>query len=303
MMSRQNPQCEGFFQTRILFNSKAPGKDRVLYKIRRQSQKWVMDAGAVHGITDGAYFDLYQDRDSTLNGTLLGTLVVLHTDPLTSTLDIILEASGSLPKGGYALRTRIRFEEDLRIHVATNVQLPLAQALASDVEKTPFSHRILLVEKEKADLEFTLEEESVVVNLLDSVVTTLGLTVRIPFFIMYIVSTFIRAASHFYWHLRRKSDTQAFHKKIQVEFTEVVQSEEEYDDHLRPIFYPVGPNFNHENIIDIRIQQGKMYGIKIINNSDVALYPFLFFFDNSDFSIGQYMSLRLFDFVVSQCVH
>ena len=257
-----------------------------------------MDAGVVHGITEGTYFDVYQDRESTLNGTSLGTLVVLHTDSFTSTLDIITEASRSLPEEGYAVRARVRLEEDLRIHVAPNVQLSLTQALAArDLQKEGFLHRILLVEKEKAELEFTLEEGRVVVNLLDSVVTTLGLT-RIPFFIeptADVVYSFIGAVSHFYWHLRQKGDTQALHKKFQVEFTEVLQSEEEYDDDLQPILYAVGPNLNHENIVDLHIQKGKMYGMKLVNNSDVALYPFLFFFDNSDFSIGEYKSWHLFD--------
>ena len=263
-----------------------------------------MDAGAVHGITDGAYFDLYQDRDSTLNGTFLGTLVVLHTDPFTSTLDIIPGASRPTLEEGYALRNRVRFEEDLRIHVATNVQLPLTQALAKDLQRKSFLHRILLVEKEKAELNFTLEKRRVVVNLLDSVVTTLGLT-RIPFIIeprADVVYTFIHAVSHFYWHLRQKGNTQAFHKEIQVEFTEVVRSDKEYDDHLHPVVYPVGPNLNHEYIIDLQIKQGKMYGIKLINNSDVALYPFLFFFDNSDFSIGEYV-FAILDLREPQCIH
>ena len=42
------------------------------------------EAGAVHGIKEGAYFDLYESRESTL----LGTLVVFHTESFTTTLGI-----------------------------------------------------------------------------------------------------------------------------------------------------------------------------------------------------------------------
>ena len=67
-----------------------------------------MEAGAVHGIKEGAYFDLYESRESTLNGTLLGTLVVFHTESFTSTLDIVPGASCfPLPEGGYAHRKSI----------------------------------------------------------------------------------------------------------------------------------------------------------------------------------------------------
>jgi len=57
---------------------------------------------------------------------------------------------------------------------------------------------------------------------------------------------------------------------------------------LQPVIQPIGPNLNRENIIDLQVQSDKMYGMKIINNSDMALYPSLFFFDSSDLSITSY---------------
>ena len=73
-----------------------------------------MEAGAVHGIKEGAYFDLYESRELTSNGTLLGTLVVFHTESFTSTLDIVPGASCfPLPAGGYALtHTKQRKKKD-----------------------------------------------------------------------------------------------------------------------------------------------------------------------------------------------
>ena len=71
-----------------------------------------MEAGAVHGIKEGAYFDLYESRESTLNGALLGTLVVFHTESFTSTLDIVPGGSCfPLPEGGYVLQTHKKKKE------------------------------------------------------------------------------------------------------------------------------------------------------------------------------------------------
>jgi hypothetical protein len=148
------------------------------------------------------------------------------------------------------------------------------------------SQDFFLVEKEGAELSFTLEQEGVVVNILDSFVAALGLT-RMPFYIepnANAMPNFINVAAHFRFYLSQKSKMQG---KIDVIFTEVVQSKEEYDDYLQPVIQPIGPNLNSENIIDLQVQSDKMYGIKITNNSDMALYPSLFFFDNSDLSISK----------------
>ena len=241
-----------------------------------------MEAGAAHGITDGAQFCLYKDRESKV--TQLGIIVACQTGPFTTTLDIISDGS-HLPEEGYVLQTRVGIEERLRLHVYTKAPPSLIETL----QRTA-SQFFLLVEKEKAELSFSLEEqEGVVFNILDSFVATLGLT-RMPFHIepnAHAIANVINAAAHFYFYLRQKSNMQALHGKIDVIFTEVVQSKEEYDDYLQPVIQPIGPNLNRENIIDLQVQSDKMYGLKITNNSDMALYPSLFFFDNSDLSISE----------------
>ena len=283
ILRSQNPQCEGLFQTRILFDGKASGHDRVLYKVRRVDNQYVMAAGTAHGISDGAQFGVYKDRES--KGTQLGIIVARQTDPCTTTLDIVSDAFNPLPEEGYALQTRIGITEGLRLHVhSTNAPPSLIETL----QRTT-SQKFLLVEKEKAELSFTFEQEGVVVNILDSFVAALGLT-RMPFYIESnadAISDVIHAAAHFYSYLRRKSKIQALHGQIDVIFTEVVQSKEEYDDYLQPVIQPIGPNLNREHIIDLQVQNDKMYGVKITNNSDMALYPSLFFFDNSDLSISK----------------
>lgn len=241
-----------------------------------------MEAGAAHGITDGAQFGLYNDRES--RGTQLGIIIARQTDSFTTTLDVISDTSRLLPEEGYALQTRVGIEEGLRLNIDTN----MPPSLVENLQRTA-SQEFMIVEKEKAELCFTLEQEGVVFVILDSFVAALGLT-RMPFYIepnADAMSSVIHAAAHFYFHLRRKSKTQALQGKIDVIFTELVESSEEYDDSLQPIIQPIGPNLNRENIIDFQIHDNKMYGIKITNNSDMALYPSLFFFDNSDLSISK----------------
>ncbi|KIJ63462.1 hypothetical protein HYDPIDRAFT_29274 [Hydnomerulius pinastri MD-312] len=292
----QNPQCEGVFQNRILFDSKAPSQDRVLFKICRlgDSEQYVMDAGAAHGITDDARFAVYRDRESALNVTPLGIATALRTDPYKTELRIApgdSESQFSLPKEGFALQTRTGKGTCLHVHIERNKKFALViNALEEEVKKAFSPQRILFTAKEEADLDLTFEESGVVINLQDSAVTKYGLT-RTHFVVEPTVEalyTAIHAAAHFYWHLRRKSNMPGLHKKISVEVTELVRSEEEFDDELNPVSQPVGQNLICENVVDLRIKEDAIYGFKITNNSNVPLYVSLFYFDNSDFSIMSY---------------
>jgi hypothetical protein len=242
-----------------------------------------MEAGAVHGITEGAQFSVHKNRES--QATQLGIIVARQTDPFATRLDIISDTA-HLPEEGYALQTRVGIKERLRLHVYANAPPSLIETL----QKTASSSQdFLLVGEEEAELSFTLEQEGVVVNILDSFIAALGLT-RMPFYIepnADAISNVINAATHFHFYFRQKSKIQALHGKIDVIFTEVVQSKEEYDDYLQPVIQPIGPNLNYENIVDLQVQSDKMYGVKITNNSDMALYASLFFFDNSDLSISK----------------
>jgi len=57
---------------------------------------------------------------------------------------------------------------------------------------------------------------------------------------------------------------------------------------------PIGNNPNTNNSLDIMVgaETMRMYGIKIVNKTEQNLYPHIFYFDNSDFSIGK-LILRL----------
>jgi hypothetical protein len=266
---RQNAQCG---DTRNF--GKALRHHRVLYKVCRVNNQYVMEADAAHGFTDGSQF----------SSTQLGIIVGRQTDPFTTRLVHIISDASHLPEEGYALQTRIGIEVRLRLHV-------YAPSLIEFLQRTT-SQDFFRDEKTEAELSFTLEQKGVVVNILDSFIPALGLT-RMPFYIepnADAISNFINAAAHFYFYLRRKDNLkmQELHGKIDIIFTEVVQScEVDNSMELVSVIQPIGPNLIRENIIDLQVQDGKMYGMKITNNSDKALYPSLFFFDNSDLSISK----------------
>ena len=163
------------------------------------------------------------------------------------------------------------------------------------VKKIDPNQRIIqLVERRDQGAEFgmALENGKVVFNIYDSDVTKYGLT-RMPYILeptLEALSPVIHAAAHFYWHRRRTLKTgRGLAGKVKIEVTELQLESVEYDDELKPVIV-YGPTASGDRKggkeFDLRTETA--YGWRIINNCEVPLYPALFYFDNSDWSISEH---------------
>jgi len=249
-----------------------------------------LDAGSAHGISNGAEFTIYQEPDQKTSP--VGKLIVVedkNIGPFTTTLSLpdgISEVA--LTGTGYALQTKAGEGEELRLNVEANHTLdPILEKFLSHTD--PARWQVSLVEKEKAELAISLDGDKVVFDILNPQVTQFGLT-RYPFALeptYDAVFPVIRAAAHYHWHLRRTNTKRVLQNHITLDFRKV--EELDHGDELNPI-QPVGENLNVNGIIELVIDPNSEddYGIKIINNSPLDLYPSLFFFDNSTLSISKY---------------
>ena len=76
---------------------------------------------------------------------------------------------------------------------------------------------------------------------------------------------------------------------VEIEVAEMEHDGITYDDDLEPVLSPTRVGWKGGKDFDLQIiDSGTIYGWKIINNSSVALYPALFYFDNSDWSISEW---------------
>ena len=289
--TRQNPQCEGVFRERSIFNGKASDKRaaRVYYKIRKsdaQGKTYVMpEAGEAAGITIGAEFEVYQDQSFD---HLLGTVVVRELNDFSTTL-YAKESKITLEGDGVALKSRVGTAEQLRIHVAD-------MSLENLVRKIdPNQIIIQLVEQDKADFGMALEKGKVIFNIYDPDVRKFGLT-RMPHILeptFESVSRVIRAAAHFYYHRRRTLNTgrDGLANKVEINVTELTQESlsMDYADELKPkVVYDPAACGDWKNGKEVSLRTGTAYGWRIVNNCAIPLYPALFYFDNSDWSISEY---------------
>ena len=244
------------------------------------------DAGEAAGITVGTEFEVYQDQNSV---HLLGTVVARELSTFSTTL-YAKESRFALSRDGVALKSHAGKEEQVRVYVADESLKDLVK------EIDPNQRTVQLVERDnEAEFGMALENGNVVFNIYDSDVTRYGLT-RMPHtleFTFDAISPVIRAAAHFYWHRRRTLKAGCgLAGKVKIEVTELQLESVDYDDDLNPVVV-YGPVASYDlkggKEFDLRTEM--TYGWKIVNNCAMSLYPALFYFDNSDWSISEYHHL------------
>ncbi|KAF5331748.1 hypothetical protein D9758_017194 [Tetrapyrgos nigripes] len=228
----QNPQCEGVHQDRVLFNSKVPSPRCELYPVKRSVDKpghFMLQAGEAHGITAGAEFDIYSDKDMT---SFICSVYVSGAPSCFNALCTIKpEAKSSpallqevdFPESAYALQTRAGVRKPLR------VSIPLAEdfidvfrLIASDMQSG--DNAILLVdsEDEQPDLIVSLHSSPQSLAIAHFKIMSLlcrqhGFT-RMPFDIPLDGADsakkfhhILRSAAHFYDHLHCSANSKSEH--------------------------------------------------------------------------------------------
>ena len=249
------------------------------------------DAGEAAGITLGAEFEVYQDLYSR---RLLGHVVSSELSDFSTTL-YAMKSKFALERDGVAFMTCSGTDERVRIHVAD-------ESLKDLVDKIDPDRRIIwLVERDRAEFGIALDSKyrKVVFNIYDSDVTKYGLT-RMPHTVeptLEALSPVIRAAARFYWHRRRTSQTEAgrgLARLVDIKVTELKEESVDYDDGLKrlAVYGPTG-GWKGGKDSKFELQTEVPYGWRIDSGYDITvpLYPALFYFDNSDWSISELQPL------------
>jgi hypothetical protein len=256
----------------------------------------IAGVGSVHGIRLGAEFEVYQDQDSQL----LGIVVSTEVKPYSTTL-YGKEPTGRFAFEGDGVARQISAgteEHVLCIYVADEK----LKALVKQIKKTDPLHSIIQpVEQDKAEFGMAIEGGKVVFDIFDPLVIKYGLT-RMPHSLeisdgpdsdatmVARLTPVLRAADHFYWHLRRTTGVESDTEKGLADFVEIEVAEIHdgilYDD---DVLSPTKARWKSGKEFDLQVEdRGTIHGWKIINKSGVALYPALFYFDNSDWSISEW---------------
>lgn len=296
-ISSQDPQCEGIHQDRILFNGKAPSRGRLLYNVSQEGDVYTLSAGSAHGISAEAQFTVYANREAFGAASPLGKLVVSTVDVVESKLRILPNtAVFALAEPGVALQTLAGIDEDLRLHIDGALEGVFKTLLGNLQRKDPKGRRVSLVDKDKADFDVTLENSKAVFHILNPLVQRYGVS-RIPYPISledddaYLK---LRGIADFNWHLKRvcknpyNRNGELFRDQISVAYYRLEQGSGLREDYF-PEMIPVGSDLITHGVVDLAIEEGAMYGLKITNNTGLSLFPSVFLFDTNDLSISEHL--------------
>ena len=286
---------EGIHRDRLIFNAKA-ARHRPFYSVTFNAEEriFTLDAGSVHGVTEGSQFTIYEDHGSFLKSSPWGALVVSEVETFTSLLTRSEGPTGvDLSKPGIAVLSAGSASQAVAIMVsydATTLQNPFQAAIQQMANMN-----VISLGDENAVIKLELENNHLIFNILDPVVNACGLD-RLyhsakPTATPEDVARILSAGSSFFWHLKR-GNYHPISDALEIEFMELEVSKEKCEATGCPMVFPSGENLLQDGAVEISIGLVyKPYGIKLTNNSDWDLFPAAFYFDHSDWSISEFAAV------------
>ena len=283
----QNPQVEGVNQHRYIFDSKVPSPTRPSYLARYDSDSGLvlLNAGTAHGVTIGAEF-VYTPHDSDASGKPLLTFTANNSASFFSTLLPAIDPScQSLPMVFTVFQEKSGRGSTIDLYLSADHNSACLTSLGQDIRRLP--HDIEIVNsRDDAHLELTSRDDQVVVSVRDRKATIYDfdhkfLTTRDN------LTSFLEKAGCFYrerdCHTSIDSEVA---KNVTLEFYKLGPTPSKFKDILDCQWGASDPNLYSADIIDIIVEEGCVYGVKLTNLNSYDLYPTLLYLDNSDFSIS-----------------
>ncbi|KAG8836256.1 hypothetical protein FRC18_011647, partial [Serendipita sp. 400] len=287
----QSPRCEGKNRDRHWFTTRV-SRNEPFYEVKKGSEGYVLDAGSVHSITERSEFSLY--KEPSIMSTHLGKVTARSVGPLTSIVELSPGSSPDLPSPAFAIQTVFGTAKALRIHLSDDPKLKsLRDRLQHEAESNP--HLYALTNHEDAKLHIGIHEDTVTFAFENSLIRTLGLD-RIPFRvrleeevaiikIVEAASLFIRYLNHHptYLDVDDHIAEQGSKEPVSVYYRKLERrgrnkwGEEAHEN----------GNLNKNYQVDV-VGGLTRYGLKITNNSEEDLYPYLLLFNCNDLSITSY---------------
>ncbi|QRV92056.1 ICE-like protease (caspase) p20 domain protein [Ceratobasidium sp. AG-Ba] len=292
-MPRQNPQCEGLHNSRIIFEGKLAGASPSMTKVKVDGSTLRLQAGVAQGVTQGARFEVYQHHLMDPSNPCLAVLEVTAAETFHSILDWSHALRG-LRNPAYARQVRAGLGHHIKVYVS--------QALKTELKGDPAWRDGFLVQdtcsvarstctRSEADLSLDVTaNKQVIFTTHNKLVNQHGIT-QLPCIIPLdgkLVLDVLRSAAAWDWHVRRTNPNPPFGDNVRIEMFKVKQDFTVWNEvGQRPIIQE-SKNMNTSGVVTIAVDPEELYGYRLVNDSSVDLYPYLFYFDASKLSIEHY---------------
>ncbi|KAF8988251.1 caspase domain-containing protein [Cyathus striatus] len=294
LLGKQVPHCEGQHVNRRLFNRNASGADRSFLLAKKDEYGSIkLQAGEAQGITVDTTFTAHTVNLMINSNTNRGHLIATSVDAFESRL-IVAEGStlSDLPRSFYC---RIEQLAQPKLSIYSNDRIWLESIFPSEQQRSLSVN--ISDTSEEANLEMIIEKGKVLIAMFinynsrkvkqyfHSITHALEIPTRsIDMTEHPVLRNVARAALHFSYHLNRTGDET---RNVSMELMKLrAEHTRDYD----LVHKPDSINLLENDPVTIVVDETERFGMKISNHSDIPLYPYLFYFDPSDFAIIEWFS-------------
>lgn len=279
----QTPRCEGHGITWRLFNNHVSGADLSFILTRRNLQNViVLEAGTAQGITVGSRLSVHTTNLAESRSE--GQLEVKSVEVFSSILQVPpAQAKPDLPNlfysklihvAGSSIKLYCRKRRWLESTFPSQLRDELGIILVNDVLSCDLE---LIVTRQRVS--FSRHHKLVIPHLEKRIHHDVGIED------VDTIHNVVCSSRTFYYHLTRPGtgeNTQVRVKLNELDFAlsgKAASLEE-------PILVPTGRNLLKNDPATIVVDEEAVYGMTIVNQSDQLLYPFIFYFDPTNLTIG-----------------
>lgn len=265
---------------------------------------YFLKAGTAQGVALDSEFTIHAAHTGvSLANPPLCRMRVKEVHPFRSTLEPIVNMTTiKIPIPAYAREVLSGSGQELRVHFSEAFKRVVSvwdiQQVAQSTNEPNFGFIVSDANSAEilVDIEDTTDSDSVTFSTTELLATQHQYR-KLPKKVAANaedICRVLRAAARWNYHFKRTSHAH-FSELVEVEFYRLERHEGEYDEEGMLILTPADPpeNMNRTGVVDLVVKEDDYYGVKIVNKCKIDLYPYLFYFDLSDQSIGQCHELHL----------
>ena len=289
--SRQSPQCEGMHsEKRPIFQGYSSPYTKKFFALS-DTQGLTLMGGDVHGFCRGDQLAVYKNKSEEHQKEPIAIVEITEAFGDTSAITMVWvpDSAPTLSLKAYpdaAALLKTTAQSYLKVYVdqedLTLLNRIKALGLCILVDVRSGAHIALSVDAAAKVLRFEVVDQDL-----------LGKKPNLSFKARCVPDTdedlqhVMRGLSHYYRHLKRTSDSlDDSIKKLSVSFFELRDT---HLGHPRVVKADNARNLCENGVIDIEVTEDSeaIYGFEVTNNTDhnEILFPVLFYFDNTDFTI------------------
>jgi hypothetical protein len=274
---------------RLLFNVKGSRSDPFLIPGRQRKTNGIstfhLEAGYAQGVMQNSHFDIHETNLLDLgsggqSNPPIGTMIARAVDNFTAQLEFPQGAQFKIPTHFFA---RWSDRRQLPIQIFSEDKAWL-QTLFPVTVQNALGVRVM-DEKEQASLVFTLEGNTIYFDRNDALAQPY-IGTRFPKGVLASSKNTIYEVIHgwrkFNYHLARPSPQEFPEVRMELHYLK----ESGIDEWGEPTYEPTGENLLAVEPATVELK-GHYVGMTIHNDGDDPLYPFLFYFDPNELTIGE----------------